>query len=1218
MYTNTSALVDQGGWLFNLWDVMSKQNTRSSIERRFVMSILWVGVIPMMLALLIGYFAAREGQQLAVMQNLLTAARKTVEGVRLVIQERERITVRVAQSPEVVALLQAHERGESVSDTAVRDRFQLEREASKTLNSRYFLFDRRGTSLITPKGMGAPFVAGLTRIDSPQFVNLQYIEEQHRYEALLVAPVRDPEDNATIGFLAESQNIHDLLALVLEDRTAVLQRQRDWYEIVIYGGGFQFVVHLDAASDEELPPPTISSIDPKLMERLDRYPDRDADTFLLWNYSSRGVTLPVLMAYRRLSPELPVYIVVHRPTPVVFRTINLAAGATLIASTLLIGVFCAVAYRIVNNTIIRPVSLLNEGAQIIRQGDLELKLKVDTGDEIEELASSFNQMSATLRANMSRLRDSEEKYRSLVTSMRDGIFQTDADDTITFINPAGVNILGYNHIQAVLGRNLSSFFADTTEFEHVANVLADQPYIENTRVWLQRPDQQIICVELTGNRLFDAEGELSGIEGSFRDVTRNVRLEQEVAERAERIATVNQIANVVNASVEAGLVYENLTREVRRLIAFDYAAAALRIEDGSFETRQLFPEAREGMALFPRMDGEDSCAAWVARERRRLLVKDLKTEHQEFSFQFPDNIESCLCVPLYAETVIIGTLNFGADTPGAFTEHEAEVLEQMAPHLAAAIRNATLLEELKRSLNEVTQARERLHAANEELKSLDEMKTNLLSNVSHELRTPLVAVMGYTDMILNEKGGPINDLQREYLRIILRNVEKLVSLIENLLDFSRLHSGVEELVFTRFDLLDSLRASMQSIEPMAESRSIELHLCVHDASGNEVETPVIVEGDKGKLGQVFNNLLSNAVKFNTNDGSVTVEIELRGDTVHVAVTDTGIGIPEDELDRVFARFYQCDSSSTRKYSGAGIGLAIAQDIVRMHGSRITVTSKVGEGSTFRFALPVHVPSEPGARGPDMPLPIETHLLIELVTQDRSLGTQMRQVLFSEGMDIIHAAYPDAAIALAQRYNPDCIIVDTESGPMGSVLLDEILNEPVTPAAPVILVTDDDALYQHYQHRVSARIKRSFRRSTLLSGIQYALSQESAPSAHLGSKILCVDDEREVTTFIARCLENEGYVVDVCYSGEEAVQLAEKGDYWLVLLDVAMPGMDGWETCRRIKAITRLAGIKVYFVTAKPVDKQPAEIRDCGADGYLLKPFKADDILSVVRTFETQS
>ncbi len=329
-------------------------------------------------------------------------------------------------------------------------------------------------------------------------------------------------------------------------------------------------------------------------------------------------------------------------------------------------------------------------------------------------------------------------------------------------------------------------------------------------------------------------------------------------------------------------------------------------------------------------------------------------------------------------------------------------------------------------------------------------------------------------------------------------------------------------------------------------------------------------------------------------------------------------MPQEALDKLFTRFYQYDGSSTRKYGGTGIGLSISQDIVRLHGSRISVTSKEGEGSIFRFTLPLHAsPRGDNAQKREAPLPIETHLLIELVSQDRALSTQMRNALISEGMDIIHAAYPAAAVSLAQRYNPDCIVVDTESGPVGSILLDEILADPVTASAPLVLLTNDENLYKGYQKRVAARVKRNFRKSTLLSGIHYALSQGASSGHQLGGRILCVDDDAEIALFIARCLENENYAVDCCGTGEEALQKAEKGDYYLVLLDIAMPGIDGWETCRQLKANPRLAGIKVYIVTAKPVDKQVNEIRDSGADGYLLKPFKAEDIIAVVRAFDAQ-
>ena len=919
----------------------------------------------------------------------------------------------------------------------------------------------------------------------------------------------------------------------------------------------------------------------------------------LWSYQTPAGDGPVLLAYHRLKSEPSLCIIVHRSLWDAYAVIILSTLLTFAASGLVIGLFCVIGYRIVNNNIIRPVSLLNEGAQIIRQGDLELKLKIDTGDEIEELASSFNQMATALRRNIRQLGESEEKYRNLITSMRDGIYQADSDGAITFVNPAGAEIFGYSEPKDLLGADLRTLFMEEFDYARLMGQLAKYRFVEQTRVWMKKEGggaPKAICVEMSSNRLVDDEGEAAGIEGTFRDVTQHVHLEQEARERSERISAINQIANTINSSLEAGRVYEAICVEVRRLVHFDYASVTLL--DGpeeDHESRQLYPDPHrpggdDAAALSLPYRGEESCAAWVAKQGRYLSVDELRSgedkEASQFAAEFPDNIHSCLCVPLHATGRIIGSLNLAADSPHSFTKHRIEAVSQIIPHVAVAIRNARLLENLQQSLEEVTLAREKLHEANEELKTLDEMKTNLLSNVSHELRTPLVSVMGYTDMLLHGKAGPVTEMQTEYLQISLRNVEKLVTLIENLLDFSRLHRGAEEMVFDTFDLVDCAAASIQIIRPAAESRDIDVSVetSFKKTAGEEPEEDrsVLVEGDKSKLGQVFNNLLSNAVKFNHNGGRVTVSITVGDDMAEVVVSDTGIGIPEEAQDKVFTRFYQCDSSSTRKYGGTGIGLAIAQDIVRLHGSSITVVSKEGEGSTFRFALPLKkVPTErAGGRGIDLPSPAETHLLVEVVSQDRALSTQVRNILFDEGMDVIHAPYAAGAVSLANRYNPDCIIVDTESGPTGDVILEEILNQPGSGAAPIILLTNDDALYDRYRQFVATQVRRGFRRSTLLGGIHYALSRGVGAGAQLGDAILCVDDDTEIATFMARCLESEGYTVDVCASGEEALEYVASHKYWLVMLDIAMPGMDGWETCAHIKSDIGLAGIKVYLVTAK--------------------------------------
>lgn len=1194
---------------------MFKRQSRGGIERKFITSILWVGVIPMALALVSGYVLARENQKNAVRLNLETAARLKTESIQLAIRGRCQRTARAACDSELIRTitLASSSLAQSELIAALQNLKAAAASAGDSL-AEFSAYNRFGVLLGTsrsnpPPGDHPDWEGALTTATPQSF-------DPSTHVLTIATPVNVGGNVRPMGYLVEEQGMGDVLGFLAADTWPVSADGGEKYEIVARGSGGEFITHYLAGSREnEATLATLSRpTDPALAQYLREFPNEDSGARLLNEYGGHGGSMPAVVAFYRLLPGSNIYLLAYRSAFDIYKNINIAATLTLFLSSLIIGLFCIIAYRNVHNNVIRPVSLLNEGAQIIRQGDLELKLVIGTGDEIEELAMSFNKMASALRANINQLEESEERYRNLITSMRDGIYQTNTEGRITLINPAGVQILGYKNAASVAGLNLRELFLERMDFARVTGELDRHRFVERARVWMKRPDDRTICVELSANRIFDESGAYVGMEGTFRDVTQNVMLEQEARERSDRIAAINQIANTINSSLEAGRVYESIVVEVRKLITFDYAEVVLlNPQNDTLETHHLWPEPAGGSLPGERAEGGPQCALWVAREKKVLCVGDLRRGNSPFASEFPEEIRSCLCLPLYATERIIGTLNLGAREVGAFGRHEIEISEQMTPHVAVAIRNAQLLENLQHSLEEVTLARERLHEMNDELKTLDELKTNLLSNVSHELRTPLVAVMGYTDMILNGKVGPINEVQSDYLGISLRNIEKLVTLIENLLDFSRLHRGAEELVFDTFDLVDCARTSMEIIKPVSDSRDIALDLIAH-------EIPVLVEGDKGKMGQVFNNLLSNAVKFNEGGGRVSVEIKFDGAQASVSVSDTGIGIPEEALDKIFTRFYQYDGSSTRKYGGTGIGLAIAQDIMRLHGSRITVTSEVGKGTTFNFVLPLSMSQHPDRSnsGPNPPLPTETHLLVELVTQDRALSAQIRNLLLSEGMDVIHAAYPSVARALAEKYSPDVLLVDTEAGPLGSVVVEEIVNTPAAVGVPVILLTNDDSLYARYESQVAARIRRGFRKSTLLSGIHYALSHGVPGFDQLGDKILCVDDDQEIGVFIARCLENEGYTTERCNNGEAALEKVANGDFWLVLLDIAMPGMDGWETCRRIKSNAAISGIKVYMVTAKPVDKSLAQLHECGADGYLIKPFKADDLLGLVQSYRLGS
>jgi len=1209
---------------------MSASGPRRGIERKILNTILQVAILPLIIAVIVGYITAREGQGNAVEQSLLTAARKTADGLRIAAAPHLQKLDALSKDPRVLAAVQPGDSGEpaALQDPAQRAQLReyLNSQITMILSTPgvptiLSLYDADGRLIastheelhtITSEDNGPPKWKD-SGISKPRFLDIDEIASAYAAESVAPVYLNPGERDGLVGFVSQILDITPLLlfAMGIDPAGAAEEAEHAVYQVIYTSEGYHRTSYIAQEGEQGPLNLDVCRTDPTLAKVLQGPEFPRYGTLRIPDYVSReNQTEDVFLAYAQMFDDMDLYIVVYRSAATALRNIHLAGIIAIVFCVGVIAILCLNAYLNIHNSIVRPLSLLNEGAQIIGQGDLDLKLKIDTGDEIEELAQSFNKMALALKRNIGQLEDSEEKYRGLVTWMRDGVFQTNPQWILDFMNPAGVEIFRHQNVEEIIGRNISGMFYNPDDFAQIASELQQKGFIERRRVWMRRRDERAIIVELSANTIYGDDNTVIGYEGIFRDLSKSVRLEREARDRAERLSAISQIANVINSSLEAGRLYESLVVEIKRLIDFDFASLALLDELGeTFEIRQLWPEARVIELETGAVHDETSCAAWVARERQRLMVADLTRDDVRFSnAEFAPDTRSCLCVPLYATGRIIGTLNLGSERPEAFRRHDAAVLEQVAPHVAVAIRNANLLENLQVSLEDVTLAREKLHAANEELKSLDEMKTNLLSNVSHELRTPLVAVMGYTDMIYNGKAGPVTETQKEYLGISLRNIEKLVTLIENLLDFSRLHRGTETIVFGVFDLVECVKASIQTMKPVADSRGIDLVLTSPDE-------PLLVEGDKSKLGQVFNNLLSNGVKFNRKGGNVTVCLRPGTEDIEVTVTDTGIGIPPEALDKVFTRFYQYDSSSTRKYGGTGIGLSIAQDIARLHGGRITVTSEVGTGTTFRFTLPFKkLAKEKSVARPaddEAARPVVTEILVELLTRDSDLSNQVRASLTSEGVNLIQANDVSQAVSLARRHSPDCILVDMNTPAENERVLDALLADATIRTLPMVLVTNDEDLFEKYRPFVSARLKREFRKSTLLSSIHNAVSQPAVPESPLGGKILCVDDDPDILVFMRRCLEADGYEIDECESGEEALNFLRSRDYALVLLDIAMPGMDGWQTCQRIKSDPALAGIKVYMVTAKPIDAKNPLTRTSGCDGLIQKPFRAEDIVEIV-------
>lgn len=246
------------------------------------------------------------------------------------------------------------------------------------------------------------------------------------------------------------------------------------------------------------------------------------------------------------------------------------------------------------------------------------------------------------------------------------------------------------------------------------------------------------------------------------------------------------------------------------------------------------------------------------------------------------------------------------------------------------------------SLVEEPDLRTDLLAENERLLQLDQLKDELIATVSHELRTPLTSIVGYLELLQAPDAGPLTDQQAQFLGVIRRSAERLLSLISDLLLMAQVESDGMRLERENVDLAAIARECIAAVRPSAESRSIAMEVTAEPAS---------VFGDRRLLGEVVDNLLSNAVKFTPEGGSIAVRVECLNDRVLLAVRDSGIGIPADEQKDLFARFYRTRDAARRAVPGSGLGLSIVKAIVDAHGGEVMVESAVSEGSTFRVLLP---------------------------------------------------------------------------------------------------------------------------------------------------------------------------------------------------------------------------------------------------------------------------
>ncbi len=697
-----------------------------------------------------------------------------------------------------------------------------------------------------------------------------------------------------------------------------------------------------------------------------------------------------------------------------------------------------------------------------------------------------------------------------------------------------------------------------------------------------------------------ADDEIGSLAQSFNDMSHSLeRHETELQRRVVEISTLYDIGQEMIARVALGPILDLIVQRAQALLEADASLLALPHDDSDVFRIHAYSGHLSDAVIQSRFRAGEALGGHVVESGQPMRVGCYAAAFPTSPFHesiLQADLQAWLAVPLKSHEQVMGVLYAASTHPDYFQDDHQRLLSTLADQAAIAIEHAWLYEQVQAyteelelrvdarthdqqvatqkvetAYRELEAAYQQLEDTNQQLATASRHKSEFLANMSHELRTPMNAIIGFTRLVMRRSQEVLAPRQYDNLQKILISAEHLLSLINDILDLSRIEAGRIDLYPVDFDLRVVIAECAQTISPLVEPGRVQLVQDIAD------DLPSLFS-DPDKIKQILMNLLSNAAKF-THDGHIAIRVAAQDDQAWIDVADSGIGIPATALENIFEEFRQVDSSTTREYGGTGLGLTISRQLARLLGGDIAVQSHVGQGTTFTFTLPMWYRTTPPASDTMAEAPVdlsegspETPLVL-VIDDDPNVVYLLQENLTEAGYQVVGVTGADAGISKAIELHPFAILLDILMPQKdGWQVLHELKADPRTRDIPVILLSIVDQKNLGYHLGAFDYLLKPFDRDAML----IALGRIAA----VQPRLLVVDDDPQVIDLVRQLLEDEPYDIVAAHHGRAAIEAIEQRPPDMILLDLLMPQLDGFGVLEYLHNHPEYRDIPVIVVTAK--------------------------------------